>query len=69
MRFLRALTAHDVIQKGRSDTEFVKRSFEELIALMVDGFPDYQTENGDFDYAAIAKAAGGVHCLTRPVYR
>jgi acetyl/propionyl-CoA carboxylase alpha subunit len=31
LRFLRALTAHDVIQKGRSDTEFVKRSFEELV--------------------------------------
>jgi len=31
LRFLRALTAHDVIQKGRADTEFVKRSFEELV--------------------------------------
>jgi pyruvate dehydrogenase (quinone) len=24
--------------------------------MMVDGLPDYQTENGSFDYAAIAKA-------------
>ncbi len=31
LRFLRALTAHDGIQKGKSDTEFVKRSFEELV--------------------------------------
>jgi acetyl/propionyl-CoA carboxylase alpha subunit len=31
LRFLRALTAHDVIQKGKVDTEFVKRSFEELV--------------------------------------
>ena len=31
LRFLRALTAHDVIQKGKADTEFVKRSFEELV--------------------------------------
>src|SRR5918912_1580167 len=26
--------------------------------MMVDGLPDYQTENGSFDYAAIAKAVG-----------
>jgi acetyl/propionyl-CoA carboxylase alpha subunit len=31
LRFLRALTAHDGIQKAKSDTEFVKRSFEELV--------------------------------------
>ena len=31
LRFLRALTAHDGIQKAKTDTEFVKRSFEELV--------------------------------------
>jgi acetyl/propionyl-CoA carboxylase alpha subunit len=31
LRFLRALTAHDGIQKAKSDTEFVKRTFEELV--------------------------------------
>ncbi|MEO8633175.1 MAG: biotin carboxylase N-terminal domain-containing protein [Chloroflexota bacterium] len=31
LRFLRALAAHDVVQKGKVDTEFVKRSFEELV--------------------------------------
>lgn len=31
LRFLRALTAHDGIQKARSDTEFVMRSFEQLV--------------------------------------
>ena len=31
LRFLRALTAHDGIQKAKVDTEFVKRSFEELV--------------------------------------
>jgi pyruvate dehydrogenase (quinone) len=28
------------------------------LEMMVDGLPDYQTDNGDFDYAAIARAAG-----------
>jgi pyruvate dehydrogenase (quinone) len=28
------------------------------LEMMVDGLPDYQTDNGSFDYAAIAKAAG-----------
>jgi pyruvate dehydrogenase (quinone) len=28
------------------------------LEMMVDGLPDYQTDNGDFDYAAIAQAAG-----------
>ena len=31
LRFLRALTAHDGIQKAKSDTGLVKRSFEELV--------------------------------------
>jgi acetyl-CoA/propionyl-CoA carboxylase biotin carboxyl carrier protein len=31
LRFLRALTAHDGIQHAKADTEFVKRSFEELV--------------------------------------
>ncbi len=31
LRFLRALAAHDVIQHGKADTEFVKHSFEELV--------------------------------------
>jgi acetyl/propionyl-CoA carboxylase alpha subunit len=31
LRFLRALTAHDVVQRAKVDTEFVKRSFEELV--------------------------------------
>ena len=31
LRFLRALTAHDGIQHAKSDTEFVKSSFEELV--------------------------------------
>jgi acetyl/propionyl-CoA carboxylase alpha subunit len=31
LRFLRALAAHDGIQKAKADTEFVKRSFEELV--------------------------------------
>src|SRR5437867_1393484 len=31
LSLLRVLTAHDGIQKAKSDTEFVKRSFEELI--------------------------------------
>jgi pyruvate dehydrogenase (quinone) len=28
------------------------------LEMMVDGLPDYQTGNGSFDYAAIARAAG-----------
>jgi len=28
------------------------------LEMMVDGLPDHQTDNGDFDYAAIAQAAG-----------
>jgi pyruvate dehydrogenase (quinone) len=28
------------------------------LEMMVDGLPDYQTDNGSFDYAAIAQAAG-----------
>jgi pyruvate dehydrogenase (quinone) len=28
------------------------------LEMMQDGLPDWQTDNGDFDYAAIAKAAG-----------
>jgi pyruvate dehydrogenase (quinone) len=28
------------------------------LEMMVDGLPDYQTDNGSFDYAAIASAAG-----------
>jgi pyruvate dehydrogenase (quinone) len=28
------------------------------LEMMVDGLPDYQIDNGDFDYAAIAQAAG-----------
>jgi pyruvate dehydrogenase (quinone) len=28
------------------------------LEMMVDGLPDYQTDNGNFDYAAIARAAG-----------
>ena len=28
------------------------------LEMMVDGLPDYQTENGTFDYAAIARAVG-----------
>jgi acetyl/propionyl-CoA carboxylase alpha subunit len=31
LRFLRALATHDGIQKAKADTEFVKRSFEELV--------------------------------------
>jgi pyruvate dehydrogenase (quinone) len=32
------------------------------LEMMVDGLPDYQTDNGDVDYAAIARAAG-LHAL------
>jgi pyruvate dehydrogenase (quinone) len=32
------------------------------LEMMVDGLPDYQTDNGDFDYSAIARAAG-IHAL------
>jgi pyruvate dehydrogenase (quinone) len=28
------------------------------LEMMVDGLPDYQTDNGNVDYAAIAQAAG-----------
>ena len=28
------------------------------LEMLVDGLPDYQIDNGDFDYAAIAQAAG-----------
>jgi pyruvate dehydrogenase (quinone) len=28
------------------------------LEMMVDGLPDYQIDNGNFDYAAIARAAG-----------
>ena len=28
------------------------------LEMLVDGLPDYRTDNGNFDYAAIAKAAG-----------
>jgi pyruvate dehydrogenase (quinone) len=38
------------------------------LEMMVDGLPDYQIDNGSFDYAAIAQAAG-IHSLRieRPV--
>jgi pyruvate dehydrogenase (quinone) len=32
------------------------------LEMLVDGLPDYQTDNGSFDYAAIARAAG-VHAV------
>jgi pyruvate dehydrogenase (quinone) len=32
------------------------------LEMMVDGLPDYQTDNGDFDYAAIAQAVG-IHAI------
>jgi pyruvate dehydrogenase (quinone) len=32
------------------------------LEMMVDGLPDYQTDNGSFDYAAIASAAG-IHAI------
>jgi pyruvate dehydrogenase (quinone) len=32
------------------------------LEMMVDGLPDYQTDNGSFDYAAIAEAAG-IHSI------